>query len=51
MKTEIVIARYNEDLSWLKNIPKTIKITISYLCMQKKSRCIKEFWLLNSAWY
>jgi hypothetical protein len=28
MKTEIVIARYNEDLSWLKNIPKTIKITI-----------------------
>jgi hypothetical protein len=28
MKSEIVIARYNEDLSWLKKIPKTIKITI-----------------------
>jgi hypothetical protein len=28
MKTEIVIARYNEDLSWLKKIPKNIKITI-----------------------
>jgi len=28
MKTEIIIARYNEDLSWLKKIPKTIKITI-----------------------
>jgi hypothetical protein len=28
MKTEIVIARYNEDLSWLKKIPKSIKITI-----------------------
>jgi hypothetical protein len=28
MKTEIVVARYNEDLSWLKKIPKTIKITI-----------------------
>ena len=25
---EIVIARYNEDLSWLKKIPKIIKITI-----------------------
>jgi len=25
---EIVIARYNEDLSWLKKIPKSIKITI-----------------------
>ena len=28
MKTEIVVARYNENLAWLKNIPKTIKITI-----------------------
>jgi len=28
MKTEIVVARYNEDLSWLKNLPKSIKITI-----------------------
>jgi hypothetical protein len=28
MKTEIVIARYNEDLSWLKKLPKSIKITI-----------------------
>ena len=28
MKTEIIIARYNEDLSWLKKIPKDIKITI-----------------------
>jgi hypothetical protein len=28
MKTEIVIARYNEDLSWLKKIPKSIKITV-----------------------
>lgn len=28
MKTEIVIARYNEDLSWLVDIPKSIKITI-----------------------
>ena len=28
MKTEIVIARYNEDLSWLKKLPKTIKITV-----------------------
>ena len=28
MKTEIVIARYNEDLYWLKKIPKSIKITI-----------------------
>ena len=28
MKIEIVIARYNEDLTWLKKIPKTIKITI-----------------------
>jgi len=28
VKTEIVIARYNENLDWLKSIPKTIKITI-----------------------
>ena len=28
LKIEIVIARYNEDLSWLKKIPKSIKITI-----------------------
>jgi hypothetical protein len=28
MKTEIVIARYKEDLSWLKKIPKSIKITV-----------------------
>jgi len=28
MKTELVIARYNEDLSWLKKLPKSIKITI-----------------------
>jgi hypothetical protein len=28
MKIEIIIARYNEDLSWLKKIPKSIKITI-----------------------
>ena len=28
MKIEIVIARYNEALSWLKKIPKSIKITI-----------------------
>ena len=28
MSYEIVIARYNEDLSWLKKIPKSIKITI-----------------------
>jgi hypothetical protein len=28
MKTEIVIARYNEDLSWIKKLPKSIKITI-----------------------
>lgn len=27
-KTELVIARYNEDLSWLEKIPKDIKITI-----------------------
>ena len=27
-KVEIVIARYNEDLSWLKKVPKSIKITI-----------------------
>ena len=26
--TEIVIARYNEDLSWLNKIDKNIKITI-----------------------
>jgi hypothetical protein len=28
MKLEIVIARYNEDLDWLKKIPKNFKITI-----------------------
>jgi hypothetical protein len=28
MKTELVIARYNEDLSWIDKLPKTIKITI-----------------------
>ena len=28
MKTELVIARYNEDLTWLKDVPKTIKLTI-----------------------
>jgi hypothetical protein len=28
MKTEIVVARYNEDLSWLKKIPKSIKIIV-----------------------
>jgi hypothetical protein len=28
MKIELVIARYNEDLSWLKKIPKSIKITV-----------------------
>jgi len=28
MTIEIVIARYNEDLSWLRKIPKKIKITI-----------------------
>jgi hypothetical protein len=28
MKIEIVIARYNEDLSWLKKVPKSIKIII-----------------------
>ena len=28
IETEIVIARYNEDLSWLKKIPKNIKIII-----------------------
>jgi hypothetical protein len=28
MKTEIVIARYNESLDWLNKLPKNIKITI-----------------------
>lgn len=28
MSIELVVARYNEDLSWLKKIPKKIKITI-----------------------
>ena len=28
IKVEIIIARYNEDLSWLKKIPKSIKITV-----------------------
>jgi hypothetical protein len=28
MKSEIVIARYNEDLSWTKKLPNSIKITI-----------------------
>ena len=28
MKYEIVIARYNENLDWIKDIPKNIKITI-----------------------
>jgi hypothetical protein len=28
VKYEIVVARYNEDLSWLEKIPKNIKITI-----------------------
>ena len=27
-KLEIVVARYNEDLEWLKKIPKEYKITI-----------------------
>jgi len=27
-ETEIVVARYNEDLSWLEQLPKDIKITI-----------------------
>ena len=27
-KVEMVIARYNEDLGWLKDVPKNIKITI-----------------------
>ena len=27
-KLEIVVARYNEELDWLKKIPKTFKITI-----------------------
>ena len=27
-KTEMIIARYNEDLSWLELVPKDIKITI-----------------------
>ena len=27
-KITIVVARYNEDLSWLSQIPKSIKITI-----------------------
>jgi len=28
MKTEIVVARYNENLSWLKKLPKDIIITV-----------------------
>ena len=28
MDVELVIARYNENLDWLKKIPKNIKITI-----------------------
>jgi hypothetical protein len=28
MEIELVVARYNEDLNWLKKVPKNIKITI-----------------------
>ena len=28
MSIELIIARYNEELSWVKNVPSNIKVTI-----------------------